>query len=113
MNEGDFFEADVHSALERGVPVLAMFTAGWCGACEAFEPIFQDVVSRLGGSVRAVTVDTDRLPELAAYYRISIVPTTLLIRDERTTTICRGPLSRKRLLAELSRQGVRVQGTIA
>ena len=110
MSEGEFLEADASNVLERGVPVLAMFTAEWCGSCEVFEPVFHDVAACLGESVRAVTVDTDRLPELAVRFHITSVPTTLLIRKENTTIVCRGPLSRKRLLAELHRQGIGING---
>ena len=106
MRESEFFEADVQSALEGGVPVLALFTAGWCGSCEVFEPVFQDVVSHLGESVRPVIIDTDERPELAERFRITAVPTTLVIRDDASTTVSRGPLSRRRLLAELKQRGI-------
>lgn len=32
-------------------PLLLEFTAGWCGHCEVFSPVFDDVARELGSRV--------------------------------------------------------------
>lgn len=57
-------------------PVVAVFSASWCGPCKVFKP----KVDELEGSrddVSVVRVDIDEHPDLVQSYGVKSVPTTL------------------------------------
>jgi len=61
--------------------VLVDFWAGWCGPCRMFAPVFQRVSERHPDAVFG-KVDTEAQPELAGSFRISSIPTLVIIRDK-------------------------------
>jgi thiol:disulfide interchange protein len=69
-----------------GKPVMLMFTADWCGPCQAFKAtVLSDpvVLSRLGKSCGFRTVDltswTGQAAERAKHYGVDAVPTLILV----------------------------------
>jgi thioredoxin 1 len=59
--------------------VLVDFWAAWCGPCQRFGPIFEQVSNRYRGIVFA-KVDTEAEPALAASYDITSIPTLIAFR---------------------------------
>ncbi|MEY9215025.1 thioredoxin [Thermobifida halotolerans] len=60
--------------------VLVDFWAGWCGPCRMFAPVYERVSQRHDGIVFG-KVDTETQPELSAAFRISSIPTLMVIRE--------------------------------
>lgn len=67
------------SHVERGI-VLLDFWASWCGPCRAFAPVFESASAR-HPDVLFGKVDTEAEPGLAAAFRITAIPTLMILRD--------------------------------
>lgn len=60
---------------------LVDFWAPWCGPCRNLSPILDQVSEELGGKVKVVKINVDENPQLAQEYRISSIPTLLILKD--------------------------------
>ena len=60
--------------------VLVDFWAEWCGPCRMFAPVYERV-SRRHEDIVFGKVDTESQQELAAAFRISSIPTLMVIRE--------------------------------
>lgn len=69
----DFEDKVLRASMEK--PVLAYFTAPWCGPCKQLGPIMDKAVQAAGGKVAMAKIDLDSNQELAAALRIQSVPT--------------------------------------
>ena len=55
-------------------PVLAYFTASWCGPCKQLRPLLEKIVTAQNGKVTLAVIDIDANPDLAAAMRVQSVP---------------------------------------
>lgn len=72
-------------AAASGKPVLAYFTATWCGPCQQMKrTTFADprVEAALKDSVVAVKIDVDEHPDLARDFGVTGIPRMQLIRPD-------------------------------
>jgi peroxiredoxin (alkyl hydroperoxide reductase subunit C) len=67
-------EAEVTAAIAGPGPVVLDFYASWCGKCRQIAPHVEALVAE-HKNVRVFKVDTDALPEVAAKYNASVLPT--------------------------------------
>ncbi|MDX2093531.1 MAG: thioredoxin domain-containing protein [Kofleriaceae bacterium] len=75
--DGATFDALVRDAR---VPILVDFWAAWCGPCRMVAPEVARVAGELSGRALVLKVDTERLPELAARYRVQGIPNFAVFR---------------------------------
>ena len=66
------FEAEV---LQSDIPVLVDFWATWCGPCKMLAPTISQIAEEKAGSIKVCKLAVDEVPELAAKYGISSIPT--------------------------------------
>lgn len=80
------FAASVDEARRANKPVMAYFTATWCGPCQSLKHTTwadKDVAAALQNFV-PVKIDVDRQPELAQKYNVEGVPFYAVIDADGT-----------------------------
>ena len=66
-----------------GKPVLIDFYADWCGPCRLQSPIVEELARRMGDRVDVKKINVDDNMDLANRYRIYVVPTLIIEKDQR------------------------------
>ena len=69
--EGDNHHDKSHLAID--------FNAVWCGPCKRFAPQFEELAETYEKHIHFLSVDVDKVPELAARYKVSALPTFMLL----------------------------------
>ena len=67
------FVKDVIEGSQRA-PVIAYFSAAWCGPCKTFGPELESAVRRAAGAVTLVKLDLDSCQQIAAQMGIQSIP---------------------------------------
>ena len=71
-SEATFMTDVLEASRER--PVIAYFSAPWCGPCRTFGPELERAVADSAGKVELVKFDVEECPQLAAQLRIQSIP---------------------------------------
>ncbi|HVP24920.1 MAG TPA: thioredoxin [Methanomicrobiales archaeon] len=66
-----------------GKPVLIDFYADWCGPCRLQTPVIEEFARRMGDQVEVRKINVDDHMELATRYRIYVVPTLIIEKDQK------------------------------
>jgi thioredoxin 2 len=92
-------DADFAAVVERSpVPVLLDLWAPWCAPCRMVAPGVERVATELAGRVKAVKVNVDEAPAVAARFDARSIPTLLVLRDGRVVARQVGALPAEALL---------------
>lgn len=83
----DNFEEEV---LGSEVPVLLDFWAPWCGPCRMIAPVVAAIADECDGRVKVGKVNVDEQQELAAAFRVTSIPTLVVIKDGEVTSMSAG-----------------------
>jgi thioredoxin 2 len=75
--DADTFDAAVRAT----VPVLVDFWAPWCGPCRMVSPAVEQMARDFAGRLKAVKLDIDQAPSIAARYQVQGIPLLVLLRD--------------------------------
>lgn len=89
------FESDV---LKSDLPVLAMFSATWCGPCKLQTPVVEQLAKEFEGRVRFVKIDIEEGPTTAAKFSIRGVPTTILFKAGKPVVTKTGAVPKAQLV---------------
>jgi len=69
--------------LESSIPVLVNFGAPWCGLCRIIQPILMQFQANCGEQVKLVNVIADENFKLSNQYRLTTLPTLILIEEAK------------------------------
>ncbi|HAH23507.1 MAG TPA: thioredoxin [Prolixibacteraceae bacterium] len=73
------------TVIEENGAVLAYFTTEACSVCKVLKPKVAQMLSESFPQIKAVTIQCDQLPELAAQFRIFTAPTIVVFFEGRET----------------------------
>ncbi len=90
----DNFESEVIKAEQ---PVLVDFFATWCGPCQMVGPIFEQLSEEVP-NVKFVKVNVDEETDIARQYRVTSIPTFVLIKKGQAVKTEVGALPKSALL---------------
>jgi thioredoxin 1 len=86
----------------RGVTLLD-FTAPWCAPCHALAPILGELTATYAGRARIAAIDVQDHPTVAQAFRVTSMPTLVLVRDGREVGRIVGLRARKVIVGALDR----------
>ena len=66
-----------------GKPVLIDFYADWCGPCRLQSPIVEELAKRMGDQLEVKKINVDDHMDIANKYRIYVVPTLIIEKDQK------------------------------
>jgi thioredoxin len=61
--------------------VIVDFWAPWCGPCQSFGPVYEEISEKHSDIVFA-KVNTEEEQELAGHFQIRSIPTLMILRDQ-------------------------------
>jgi len=61
--------------------VIVDFWATWCGPCQSFAPVYEEV-SEAHPDVVFAKVNTEQEQELAAHFQVRSIPTLMIFREQ-------------------------------
>ena len=88
------FESEV---LQSSSPVLADFSATWCGPCKKLEPLIEEIAGDYDGRFKVVKVDVDKARNVAARFNVMSVPTVILFEGGQVKDQVVGLVSKRAL----------------
>jgi thioredoxin 1 len=88
------FETEV---LKSDVPVVVDFWADWCMPCRMLAPTLENFAQLRVGKVKVVKVNIEDNQELAAEYKINMLPTLVVFKDGKEINRVTGIQSKAQL----------------
>ncbi|HEY9621873.1 MAG TPA: thioredoxin domain-containing protein [Crinalium sp.] len=70
--------------LGSSIPVLINFWAPWCSLCRIVQPLLIDIQKDWGDQIKLVNINADENFKLANTYRLTSLPTVLVVKDGDT-----------------------------
>ena len=98
-----FNKEEIKTLTQQGITVLD-FYAKWCEPCKLLTPIFDDIKEELKDSANFIKIDIDSNLELAREYRVSSVPTILIIKEGEIVDSTVGFLPKEVLKNKIDKQ---------
>jgi thioredoxin 1 len=94
----DNFESEV---MKSELPVLIDFWAPWCGPCRMVGPIIDEVAEEVAGKAKVCKVNVDEEIELASSFKVSSIPTLVVIKNGQIESMEVGAKNKEAILKML------------
>ena len=94
------FDAQV---LRSTMPVMVDCWAPWCGPCQAFGPVLDELAKKYRGRLKIAKLNLDDNSATGSKYAINSVPTILLVKNGQVIDKLVGALPREQLEVQIAR----------
>ena len=84
------------------VPVLAVFWAPWCTACQAVLPAVDRIASNLAGRIKVAKINMEQNPALASRFQVMSVPFMIIFDNGAEKDSMAGAASETDILKKLA-----------
>ncbi|MCD8107710.1 MAG: thioredoxin [Oscillospiraceae bacterium] len=93
------FEAEVMNSTK---PVIIDFWAEWCGPCRMMSPIVDEIAGE-HEEYKVCKCNVDEAPQLANKFKVTAIPTIVMIKDGRLAATSVGYMPKEELLDALTK----------
>lgn len=97
---------NVASTIEKNdIPVLVDCWAPWCGPCQSFAPVFEQLAAESEPYMRCAKLNTEAVPSIAQRWAIRSIPTLILFKGGKEIDRVSGAMPLQQLKAWLVKAG--------
>ena len=89
--------------LTQGQTVVVDFFATWCGPCRMLSPVIEDVDKENLLGIDFVKVDVDEVPEAAAKFGVSSIPTLIIFKEGKAVDQLLGYRPKAQLVEDIKK----------
>ncbi len=98
---------NVASTIEKNdIPVLVDCWAPWCGPCQSFAPVFEQLAAQSEPYLRFAKLNSEAVPSIAQDWGIRSIPTLILFKGGKEIERSSGAMSLQQLKQWLVQTGV-------
>ena len=69
---------------DKTLPTIIDFNATWCGPCQRFAPIFEEVAKEFKGKAIFMSIDVDNSPIAAQQFEVNSIPQITILMPDGT-----------------------------
>lgn len=99
LNESNFQK----EVIESKIPVLVDFWAPWCGPCQIFAPILEEIEKEFKNKIKVLKINVDDNQNISSQYQIEAIPTLFLFKDGQIIEKIVGLITKEEIIEKLNR----------